>query len=40
MAFPYVGKDGRVSIDGVTMALNHFATCPQGAAWSKKAGAE
>ena len=26
--------------DGVTMALNHFATCPQGAAWSKKASAE
>jgi hypothetical protein len=24
--------------DDVTMALNHFATCPQGAAWSKKAG--
>ena len=24
--------------DGVTMALNHFATCPHGAAWSKKAG--
>lgn len=20
--------------DGVTMALNHFATCPQGKAWS------
>ncbi len=22
--------------DGVTHALNHFARCPQGAAWSKK----
>lgn len=26
--------------DNVTMALNHFATCPHGAAWSKKASAK
>lgn len=26
--------------DNVTMALNHFASCPHGTAWSKKAGAK